>query len=150
MEHNASGVCIFCEIAKGTVPASLVFADERVLAFLSPEQPNPYKVLIIPREHVATLYDLTDEQAASIFQTTVRIARIIRTVSGCEGLNLVQSNGTVGQQDVFHFHVHLVPRVAGDTQQGRIVLDWDNTPHERIELDRLAADLRMQIQQQEE
>ncbi len=150
MEQNASGVCIFCEIAKGTVPASMVFADEHVLAFLSPEQPNPYKVLIIPREHVAILYDLTDEQAASIFQTTVRIARIIRTVSGCEGLNLVQSNGTVGQQDVFHFHVHLVPRVAGDTQQGRIVLDWDNTPRERIELDRLAADLRMQIQQQED
>lgn len=150
MEQNASGVCIFCEIAKGTVPASIVFADEHVLAFLSPEQPNPYKVLIIPREHAATLYDLTDEQAASIFQTTVRIARIIRTVSGCEGLNLVQSNGTVGQQDVFHFHVHLVPRVAGDTQQGRIVLDWDNTPRERNELDRLAADLRMQIQQQED
>lgn len=150
MEQNASGVCIFCEIAKGTVPTSMVFADEHVLAFLSPEQPNPYKVLIIPREHAATLYDLTDEQAASIFQTTVRIARIIRTVSGCEGLNLVQSNGTVGQQDVFHFHVHLVPRVAGDTQQGRIVLDWDQTPRERRELDRLAADLRMQIQQQEE
>jgi histidine triad (HIT) family protein len=150
MEQNASGVCIFCEIAKGTVPASRVFADEHVLAFLSPEQPNPYKVLIIPREHAATLYDLTDEQTASIFQTTVRIARIIRAVSGCEGLNLVQSNGTVGQQDVFHFHVHLIPRVAGDTQQGRIVLDWDNTPRERRELDRLAADLRMQIQQQED
>jgi histidine triad (HIT) family protein len=150
MEQNASGVCIFCEIAKGTVPASIVFADEHVFAFLSPEQPNPYKVLIIPREHAATLYDLTDEQAAYIFQTTVRIARIIRTVSGCEGLNLIQSNGTVGQQDVFHFHVHLVPRVAGDTQQGRIVLDWDNTPRERRELDRLAADLRIQIQQQED
>jgi histidine triad (HIT) family protein len=150
MEQNASGVCIFCEIAKGTVAASIVFADEHVLAFLSLEQPNPYKVLVIPREHASTLYDLTDEQAASIFQATVRIARIIRTVSGCEGLNLIQSNGTVGQQDVFHFHLHLVPRVAGDTQQGRIVLDWDNTPRERNELDRLAADLRMQIQQQEE
>lgn len=150
MEQNSSGVCIFCEIAKGTVPASIVFADEHVLAFLSPEQPNPYKVLIIPREHVATLYDLTDEQATYIFQTTVRIARIIRTVSGCEGLNLVQSNGTVGQQDVFHFHMHLVPRVAGDTQQGRIVLDWDNTPRERSELDHLASDLRMQIQQQKD
>jgi histidine triad (HIT) family protein len=150
MEQNASGVCIFCEIAKGTVPTSMVFADEHVLAFLSPEQPNPYKVLIIPREHAATLYDLTDEQAASLFQTTVRIARLIRTVSGYEGLNLVQSNGTVGQQEVFHVHVHLVPRVAGDTQQGRIVLDWDQTPRERNELDRLAADLRRQIQQQEE
>jgi histidine triad (HIT) family protein len=147
-ERNASGVCVFCEIAKGTAPASMVFANEHVLAFLSPEQPNPYKVLIISREHTATLYDLTDEQAAHIFQATVHIACIIRAVSGCEGLNVVQSNGTVGQQDVFHFHVHLVPRVAGDTQQGRIVLDWDSTPHEREELDRLAADLRLQLQPQ--
>lgn len=70
-----------------------MFADEHVLAFLSLEQPNPYKVLIIPREHAATIYDLTDEQAAHIFQAAVRIARVIRTVSGCEGLNVVQSNG---------------------------------------------------------
>ncbi len=149
-ERNPSDACVFCEIAKGTVPASMVFADAHVLAFLSLEQPNPYKVLIITREHVATLYDLTDEQAAQIFQVTVRIARLIRAVSGCEGLNVVQSNGTVGQQDVFHFHVHLVPRIAGDTQQGRIVLDWDNTPRERRELDRLAADLRLQLQSQSE
>jgi diadenosine tetraphosphate (Ap4A) HIT family hydrolase len=117
LQRNVSGVCIFCEIAKGTVPASMVFVDE---------------------------------QAAHIFQTAVHIARIIRTVSGCEGLNVVQSNGTVGQQDVFHFHLHLVPRVARDTQQGRIILNWDNTPRERRELDRLAADLRMQIQRHED
>lgn len=150
MERNASEVCVFCEIAKGTVPASMVFANEHVLAFLSLEQPNPYKVLVIPREHVATLYDLTDEQAAHLFQATVRIARLIRAVSRCEGLNVVQANGTIGQQDVFHFHLHLVPRVAGDTQQGRIVLDWDNTPSPRQELDRLAADLRQQLQSQSE
>lgn len=147
MERNTSGPCVFCEIARGIVPASMVFADEHVLAFLSPEQPNPYKVLVIPREHAATLYDLTDEQAAHIFQATVHIARAIRTVSGCEGLNVVQSNGTVGQQDVFHFHLHIVPRVAGDTREGRIILDWDNTPRERAELDRLAADLRAKLEQ---
>lgn len=149
-EQTASERCIFCEIAKGAAPASLVWADEHVLAFLSLEQPNPYKVLVIPREHVATLYDLTDEQAAHIFQTTVRVARLIRAVSGCEGLNVVQSNGTLGQQDVFHFHLHLVPRVKGDAQQGRIILDWDNTPSTRSELDRLAADLRRQLQGQRE
>ena len=148
MERNASGGCVFCDIAKGVVPASIVFADEHVLAFLSLEQPNPYKVLIITREHAATIYDLTDEQAAHIFQAAVRIARVIRTVSGSEGLNVVQSNGMIGQQDVFHFHLHLIPRVAGDTQQGRIVLDWDNTPRERQELDRLATNLRLLLQPQ--
>jgi len=146
MEPKASGGCVFCDIAQGVVPASLVFANEHVLAFLSLEQPNPYKVLIIPREHVATIYDLTDEQAAHIFQAAVRIVRVIRRVSGNEGLNVVQSNGILGQQDIFHVHVHLVPRVAGDTELGRIVLDWDNTPRPRKELDRLATDLRLLLQ----
>jgi len=91
MERNAMGVCVFCEIAKGTAPASMVFADEHVLAFLSPEQPNPFKVLIIPRKHVSHFYDVSDAQTAHISQETVHIARIIRTVSGCEGLNYVST-----------------------------------------------------------
>ena len=123
--------CLFCAVARGTIPSHRVCESDDVVAFLDIHPVRPGHTLIIPREHAATLYDLTDEQAAHIFQATVHIARIIRTVSGCEGLNVVQSNGTVGQQDVFHFHLHLIPRVAGDTQQGRIVLDWDNTPHER-------------------
>lgn len=150
MEPKTAGRCVFCDIAQGVEPASIVFANEHVLAFLSREQPNPYKVLIIPREHTATIYDLTDEQVAHIFQAAVRIARAIRRVSGNDGLNVVQSNGRLGQQDIFHVHVHLVPRVAGDTQQGRIVLDWDNTPVPREELDRLATDLRLLLQSQSE
>ena len=138
--------CVFCKIIKGELPASMVFADEHVLAFMSLEQPNPYKVLILPRAHTAVLYDLTDEQAAHIFQTAVHVARAIRAASGCAGLNVVQSNGHIGQQDVFHFHLHLVPRIAGDTQQGRVVLDWDNTACDRKELDHLAAHLREQLQ----
>ncbi len=133
--------CIFCAIASGQAPASIVFQDEQVLAFMSLEQPNPYKVLVVPCAHVETLYDLSDEQAAYIFQTTVRIARVIRNISNCPGLNLVQCNGAAGQQDVFHFHLHLVPRFANDTQQGRIMLTWDNTVQERKYLDRLAAEL---------
>lgn len=133
--------CVFCDIASGLLPASFVFQDEHVLAFMSLEQPNPYKVLVVPRAHVETLYDLNDEQAAHIFQTTVHIARVIRDVSGCPGLNLVQCNGEVGQQDVFHFHLHIVPRFVNDTQQGRIMLTWDNTVQKRQYLDRLAAEL---------
>ncbi|MDQ6644510.1 MAG: HIT domain-containing protein [Chloroflexota bacterium] len=138
--------CVFCEIVAGRLPASFVWKGEDVLAFMSLEQPNPYKVLVIPRVHIETLYDLSSDQAARIFQTTVRVARAIRDVSGCEGLNVVQSNGRVGQQDVFHFHLHLVPRFHDDTATGRILLHWDNTEQERSILDALAADLRSHLQ----
>jgi len=116
--------CVFCKILKGELPAHFVYEDDLVTAFLSLEQPNPYKVLVVPRAHVETVYDLTDKQAASIFKATVKIARGVRDASKCEGMNLVQSNGRAGQQDVFHFHLHIVPRFSGDS----IVLDWDNTP----------------------
>ena len=134
--------CVFCAIAAGQAPASLVFEREQVLAFLSLDQPNPYKVLVIPRAHVETLYDLTDEQAAQLFQVAVRVARAIRDVSACPGLNVVQSNGGAGQQDIGHVHLHLVPRWWGD----RITLMWDTTEAARQTLDQLAADLRTHVQ----
>ena len=57
------GDCIFCKILKGELPAHFIYEDDLVVGFLSREQPNPYKVLVIPREHVETIYDLTDELA---------------------------------------------------------------------------------------
>lgn len=130
--------CIFCQIVSGQAPASFVYQDDKVVAFMSLEQPNPYKVLVVPREHVETLFELNDQLAAAIFQTTVKVARAIRAASGCDGLNLVQSNGEAGQQDVFHFHLHLVPRFWND----EIVLDWDNTIQDRDTLASLAEEIR--------
>ncbi len=105
---------------------------------MSLEQPNPYKVLVIPHAHIETIYDLDDELAASIFQVTTKIARAIRNVSKCDGLNIVQSNGRAGQQDVFHFHLHLVPRFTGD----QIMFAWDNSPSDRDILDQFASEIR--------
>ncbi len=130
--------CIFCQIVSGQAPASFVYQDDKVVAFMSLEQPNPYKVLVVPRDHVETLFELNDQQAAAIFQATVKVARAIRAASGCDGLNLVQSNGEAGQQDVFHFHLHLVPRFWNDD----IVLDWDNSIQDRDTLARLAGEIR--------
>ncbi len=133
--------CIFCAIGAGRAPGSFAYEDERVFAIMSLEQPTPYKVLVIPRDHVATVYDLTDEQAAAIIRATVRVARAVRDASGCAGLNLVQANDPVGQQTVPHFHIHVVPRFEGDG----IVLRWDNALADRAELDRLAAEIRARL-----
>ncbi len=95
--------CIFCQISNGLSPASFVYKGDETFGILSLDQPNPYKVLIIPRAHVESVYDLSEKQAADIFQASVKVARAIREVSNCEGLNLVQSNGRVAGQDVFHF-----------------------------------------------
>ena len=131
-------VCVFCSILAGDLPAHFVYDDDLVVAFLSLEQPNPYKVLVVPRQHVETVYDLNDELAGAIFKATARIARGVRDVSKCEGMNLVQSNGEAGLQDVFHFHLHIVPRFFEDG----IIFDWDNTPAPQEDLSRLAGEIR--------
>ena len=129
--------CILCEISSGQVPASFVYEDEHVFGIMSLDQPNPYKVLVIQRAHVETIYDLSEDQAARIFQAAVKIARAIREASGCDGLNLVQSNGRAGQQDVFHFHLHLVPRFDGDNIQ----ISWEGTRAKRDELNAMAEEI---------
>jgi histidine triad (HIT) family protein len=134
--------CILCEISAGQSLASLVYEDEHVFGIMSLDQPNPYKVLVIPRAHVETIYDLSEDQAARIFQAAVKIACAIRDASGCEGLNVVQSNGREGQQDVFHFHLHLVPRFHGDN----ILISWEDRRAERDDLDRMAEEIRSKVE----
>ncbi len=135
--------CILCEISSGQAPASFVYEDKYVFGIMSLDQPNPYKVLVIPRAHAETIYDLSEDQAARIFQAAVKIARAIRQASGCDGLNVVQSNGRVGQQDVFHFHLHLVPRFHGDN----VLISWQNKRAGRDELNRMAEEIRSTVEE---
>ena len=130
--------CIFCQIVSGEAQASIVYEDDLVMAFMDINQPNPYKTLVIPRPHRETIYDLDDELAAALFRATVKIARAIRAASGCDGLNIIQSNGPAAQQDVFHFHLHLLPRFRDDN----IILRWDFAQSDRATLDRFASDIR--------
>ena len=133
--------CIFCQIAAGMSPASIVYADERIAAFMDINQPVPYKTLIIPRAHVETIYDLSGEQAAWVMQAAVQIAQAIRAASNCDGLMLSQSNGAAAGQEVFHFHLHLWPRFWGDRL--RISVPRSLTP--RAELDRMASEIRARL-----
>ena len=134
--------CILCDIASGQALASFVYDDEDVFGIMSLDQPNPYKVLVITRAHIETIFDLSDRQAAHIFQAAVKISRAIREASGCEGLNVVQSSGRVAQQEVFHFHLHLVPRFPGDN----ILLSWEDTRMEKDALNGMAEKIRSKLQ----
>ena len=133
--------CIFCQILESRDEASFVYEDELVVGIMSLDQPNPYKVLVVSRAHRETLYDLLPNESARIFQVAARIARAIRDASNCDGLNVVQSNGKAGQQDVFHFHIHLLPRFDGDDVQ----IKWPESPVPRTQLDDLARQIRSRL-----
>ncbi len=106
--------CIFCDIIDGLAPAEVVFEDEETLAFMDINPANPGHTLIIPKRHVRDIYGLDDETAAAVMETTVRLARAIKSALQPDGMNLVQSNERAASQEIFHFHMHIIPRWYGD------------------------------------
>ncbi len=106
--------CIFCEIVAGNIPASTVYEDECVFAFMDIAPANPGHTLVIPKRHYRNLYDMPTEVGSNIMQAAIPIANAIKTALKPDGLNLFQSNEAAGFQTVFHFHLHIIPRWKGD------------------------------------
>jgi histidine triad (HIT) family protein len=134
--------CDFCEIIAGRVPASMVFADARVVAFVDLRQAEPGHVLVVPRAHVPRVHLLGADDAAALMQAAVRIAGALDAADlAPEGLSLWQSNGEGAFQEVDHVHLHVHPRRIGDG-----LLDvyprGVPAPASRQELDSLAARVR--------
>jgi histidine triad (HIT) family protein len=120
VDTSPPGQCIFCRLVAGQIPAAKVHEDALTVAFMDIGQVNPGHVLVATRRHGATLLDITPEEAAAVMQTAQRIARAVQAVFDPPGLTLLQANGREGDQTVFHFHMHVVPRHAGDG----IALSW--------------------------
>ena len=123
--------CIFCKIVAKRIPASVVYEDEHALAFMDLGQVNPGHVLVAVKKHAENIYELDDVQAAAVAKASTRIARAIREAFKPEGLSVYQANGKAAGQTVFHYHVHLLPRHAGDGME----LTWPvkNPPREKLE-----------------
>ena len=130
--------CIFCAIVAGDIPATKVYEDEDVLAFMDIAPINPGHTLIIPKQHYRNIYDIPAEVGGKIMQTAVSLAKAIRTALNTDGLNLVQSNEAAGFQTVFHFHLHLIPRWEGDP----IRLPWRPSEGDPKEIGNIAAKIR--------
>ena len=123
--------CVFCKIVAGQIPSMRVFEDEHTLAFMDIGQVNPGHVLVAVKNHAANIYELGDAQAAAVARTSARVARAIEAAFKPEGMSVYQANGKAAGQTVFHYHVHLLPRHAGDGME----LTWPvkNPPRETLE-----------------
>lgn len=113
--HDES--CIFCRIANGDIPSKTIFEDEdfRVILDLAPAARG--HALILPKQHYADLFELPEDLAGKVFPLAKKMAERIREKMDCDGFNLVQNNGGIAGQTVFHFHLHLIPRYQDDKQQ---------------------------------
>ena len=109
--------CIFCKIANGEIPSQTLYEDEafRVILDLGPATKG--HALILPKEHHANLYELPETTAGEVMKLAKKMASMMTERLGCEGFNLVQNNGDLAGQTVFHFHMHLIPRYRADGQK---------------------------------
>jgi histidine triad (HIT) family protein len=123
--------CVFCKIVAGQIPSTRVYEDEQTLAFMDIGQVNPGHVLVAVKKHASNLYELDEAQTAAAARACVTVARAIQAAFKPEGLSVYQANGKAAGQTVFHYHVHLLPRHAGDGME----LTWPvkNPPRERLE-----------------
>lgn len=106
--------CIFCKIAAGEIPAATLYEDEdfRVILDLGPASKG--HALILPKVHQANLYEMPEELLSKAFILAKRMAERMTDRLKCDGVNILQNNGTAAGQTVFHFHIHLIPRYEGD------------------------------------
>lgn len=130
--------CVFCRIVAGQIPATRVCEDAHALAFMDIGQVNPGHVLVAVKAHAESLYDVNEEQAAAVACMSLRVARAIRAALAPEGLSVYQANGRPAGQTVFHYHLHLLPRHAGDGME----LTWPVKNPPRDQLEACAARIR--------
>ncbi len=138
--------CIFCKLLNGELAASFVYRDDLCSAFMDIQPVNAGHVLIVPNRHASYLADLKPEEGAQLFRLAQRLAAALRR-SGvhCEGVNFFLADGEAAMQEVFHVHLHVFPRYAGDGFGLKFAPTYNQKP-ERSELNRIAENIRSVIQ----
>ena len=134
--------CIFCGIVAGRADASIVFHDDLVTVFMDIHPVNPGHMLVIPNEHASGIDDVPETVCARMFIVGRRMASALRR-SGlrCEGVNLFLADGAAAGQDVFHSHLHVIPRFQGNPGRLRLQAGFSETTS-RQELDMQAERIR--------
>ena len=107
--------CIFCKIAAGDIPSATIYEDNDFRVILDIEPASKGHALILPKEHYANLYELSDELSAKALIVAKKVITKMTGILGCDGYNVVQNNGEAAGQTVFHFHMHLIPRYKEDS-----------------------------------
>lgn len=127
--------CIFCKIIGGEIPSNTIYEDDTFQVILDVNPASKGHALILPKEHYANLYEIDEEVAAKAMKLAKKLAVHMTEVLGCDGFNILQNNGTVAGQTVFHFHMHLIPRYRNGKNAD--ILTWSHekfTPEELTEI----------------
>ena len=139
-EHEQT---IFDKIIDGEIPCHKIYEDEHVLAFLDIGPLSDGHTLVIPKQRVAHLHELSDDAAASLGRVLPRLCRAVRSASGASAYNVLQNNGSAAHQVVMHVHFHIIPKFP-DAGLG---LDWKAGRLDDRRATELAGQIRTAMEQ---
>ena len=132
--------CVFCEIVQGHSPASWVYQDDTVVAFMDIQPITQGHMLVVPREHAVLMTDINETAAMRTFRVARKLAAVARHTLGASGINILVMDGEAAYQDVPHFHVHVIPRYPRDGFGLTFPESYEQKPP-RAQLDAIAAAL---------
>ena len=133
--------CIFCRIAQKQVPASLVYEDENVMAFLDIRPLNEGHSLVIPKAHYESIFDIPQDLISYLHGITKQVALAVKKATKADGISIIQQNGKAANQDIPHLHVHVIPRYEGQ----KLARFSEISEANKEKLDQVAANIRRHI-----
>ncbi len=113
------GKCVFCRIVDNNDKAVVVYENLSFVAFMDRHPANPGHVLVIPKRHYAGITSMPVKEVGKLYSVTAIVARAAKKATAADGVNLGQSDGRAASQEIFHAHVHVLPRFSGDAPPGR-------------------------------
>ena len=134
--------CVFCAIITKDEQASIVFENDFSISFMDRYPLNRGHLLVIPKQHYQYLTDMENNDVAQLFEIVNMLSKHVWKIVNADGLNISQSNGLAASQDIFHVHIHIIPRFINDT-------DNDSWPSRKTtteqELDNLASQIKSSL-----
>ena len=115
--------CIFCKIIAGEIPSATIYENDEFKVILDRFPSGEGHALILPKNHVPNVFEIDPAQAGRAYALAAKLARSMKEVLGFTDMNILQNNGPIAGQTVFHFHIHLIPRYENDGQ----TINWKQT-----------------------
>ena len=125
--------CIFCKIGKGDIPSKTVYEDDDFRAILDIAPAAKGHVIILPKNHSDDMFALSDIEASKVYLIARRLGKALKDTLQCDGINILQNNGSAAGQTVFHFHMHVIPRYDKDN----VSIGWSAGQYEESEMEKL-------------
>ena len=134
--------CIFCKLANGVRPTNSIYEDDEFNVILDASPATKGHALILPKEHFANVFEIDEDTLAKASKLAKKIVTHEKEILGCDGYNILQNNGEVAGQTVFHYHMHLIPRY--EEGNSKDIISWRQNEFSDDEMKEICNKMKLQ------